>query len=68
MSDNTAILAGFTKEIEFSLGPHDMHCFIHPDAEIDDRFKAYDADACEWIMVNGWHVTDLCVIENNPNT
>ena len=54
MSDNTAILAGFTKEILATSDYHELHLFVQPDADLDDRFKAYDSDNCEFIYVNGW--------------
>jgi len=55
MSDNTAILAGFTREILASAdGGCELHLFVQPDADLDGRFKAYDADECEFIAVNGW--------------
>lgn len=54
MSDNTAILAGFTRELLGDGGPHTLHLFVKPDTCLDDTFKAYDADNCEFITVNGW--------------
>lgn len=55
MSDNTAILAGYTREIIASAGDiFDLHLFVKPDADLGDVFPAYDADACTFIRVNGW--------------
>lgn len=56
MSDNTALLAGFTKPIlAFSQnGEYELNLWVHPDADLEDRFKAYDRDECEFIIVNGW--------------
>lgn len=54
MSDNTAIMAGYTREVEASCAMHDLHLFVMPGTDYDDTFKAYDADQCEWINVNGW--------------
>ena len=54
MSDNTAILAGYTKEVIASNHAYDLHLFVKPDCDFDDTFKAYDADNCEFIRVNGW--------------
>ena len=59
MSDNTAILAGYTKEISVVSGPYDLHLWVKPDADFDSRFKAYDADECEYIHVNGWLIEDI---------
>lgn len=57
MSDNTAILAGFTRELLAEGGPYSLHLFVTPDTDLDGTFKAYDADNCEWIKVNGWLFT-----------
>jgi hypothetical protein len=54
MSDNTAILAGFTRELLAEGGAYSLHLFTRPDADLDGTFKAYDADECEFIRVNGW--------------
>ena len=54
MSDNTAILAGYTKEVIASNQTYDLHLFVKPDCDFDDTFEAYDADNCEFIRVNGW--------------
>ena len=54
MSDNTAILAGFTIEVMASNAAHDIHLFIKPGTDLGERFKAYDADECEFVFVNGW--------------
>lgn len=54
MSDNTAILAGFTRELIGASSECELHIFVKPDADLDDQFKAYDADSCEFIIVRGW--------------
>lgn len=67
MSDNTAILAGYTKEVMVEHGIGELHLFVKPDTDFDGRFKAYDADNCEWIMVNGWMCHDVSSIEEWGN-
>ena len=54
MSDNTAILAGYTDEVIGDCEVATLHLFIKPDTDLDSTFKAYDADNCEWINNNGW--------------
>ncbi len=54
MSDNTAILAGYTKEWLADCDVANMHIFAKPDEDFDSRFRAYDADNCEWVFINGW--------------
>ena len=56
MTDNVAVLDGFTKEImayTHSLGP-DLHLMVRPDDHLDGRFRAWCCDEQEYIMVNGW--------------
>ena len=54
MSDNTAILAGFTRELIGASSECELHIFVKPDADLDGQFRAYDADNCEWVCINGW--------------
>lgn len=54
MSDNSAILAGYTRELIGASTEYELHIFVKPGTDLDDRFKAYDADECEFIYVNGW--------------
>ena len=58
MSDNHAILAGFTKEYiaESGIGP-DIHIFAQPEDPLDCVSTVYDADNCEFISLNCWHFT-----------
>lgn len=57
MSDNTAILSGYTREVLAEGGAYSLHLFIRPDADLDGTFEAYNADECEFIRVNGWLFT-----------
>lgn len=54
MSDNTAILAGYTRELLAEYQEGEMHVFVKPDADLDGVIRAYDADNCEWVRLNGW--------------
>ena len=60
MSDNVAILDGFTREVVASNDEMDLYLLVKPDAELDGAFKAWDTDNQEFIRVNGW----LFSIEN----
>jgi len=66
MSDNTAILAGFTQEFIVTGGGEDRHIFVKPNADTDSIFKAYDADNCEFINVIGWNVSFQRIIDTYP--
>ena len=57
MSDNTAILEGFTEDTMAFSDNVDLHILIRPGTDLDDRFKAWDCDEQEWIRVNGWLFT-----------
>lgn len=54
MSDNVAILDGFTREVVASNGEMDLYLLVKPDADLGDTFKAWDTDNQEFIRVNGW--------------
>jgi hypothetical protein len=57
MSDNAAVLEGYTLELMAYAPMFDLHLSVKPDTDLDDRFRAWDHDAQEWIMVNGWMAT-----------
>lgn len=54
MSDNVAVLAGFTKELYASCATCDTYVLIKPDTDLDSRFKAWDMDQQEFFYINGW--------------
>ena len=57
MSDNVAVLNGFTREVIASNGEYDLYLLVRPDTDFDSTFKAWDTDNQEWIRVNGWLFT-----------
>ncbi len=54
MSDNTAILEGYTREVVAIGGGTDLYLLVKPDTDFGDTFKAWDTDSQEFIRVNGW--------------
>lgn len=54
MSDNTAVLDGYTKEIHASSACLDLYLLVRPDTDLDSEFKAWDMDNQEYIKVRGW--------------
>lgn len=56
MTDNIATCAGFTRYIIAEAGALDLYLMVKPNVDFDSRFKAWDTDKQEWIMVNGWNV------------
>ena len=54
MTDNGAVLEGFTKEVEANCAQCTLYLLVKPETDLDSRFKAWDTDAQEWIFVNGW--------------
>ena len=54
MSDNAAVMEGYTREIVLHCAEHSLYLLIKPDTDLDSRFRAYDTDMQEWIAVNGW--------------
>lgn len=55
MTDNVAVLDGFTEEVWASNDQGvDLYLLVKPGTDMDDSFKAWDMDAQEYIRVNGW--------------
>lgn len=54
MSDNVAMLDGFTVEYIASTEGADYHILVEPHADLDDVFRAYDCDRQEYVRVRGW--------------
>ena len=57
MSDNVAILEGFTQEVVASCSATDLYLLIKPGTDLDSTFRAWDTDEQEFITVNGWLFT-----------
>lgn len=57
MTDNVAVIQGYTKEIIAECGAATLYLLIKPDTDLDSRFRAWDTDMQEFIMVNGWLAT-----------
>lgn len=49
-----AALIGFTRKIFVSDGSTDLTLYVHPETDLDGRFKAICADEGDMIRVNGW--------------
>jgi hypothetical protein len=54
MTDNVAVLEGYTREVHGSSSEHELFLLVRPSTCLDDRFRAWDMDNQEWLMVNGW--------------
>lgn len=67
MTDNIAILQGYTKEVLLDGSIYTLNALVKPDADLGDRFKAWDMDEQEFIWVNGW-LFDSEVIEPSKPT
>lgn len=57
MTDNVAVLAGYTKEVDTNSGTLDLHLLIMPGTDTDDTFKVWDMDEQAFVLVNGWLFT-----------
>ncbi len=54
MTDNVAVLQGFTKEVTAENHAFYLHLLVKPETDFDGRFRAWDCDEQEFITVNGW--------------
>jgi len=66
MTDNVAVLAGFTREVFATASEYDLHLLVKPDADLDGTFRAWDCDEQEWLSVNGWNFNINDVDWSNP--
>lgn len=62
MTDNVAILAGYTEEIVAYSAQYEFYLLVKPGDDLDGVFKAWDMDNQEWVHLNGW----LYTIEEVP--
>jgi len=54
MTDNIAILDGYTQAVEAEYDDGTLYLLVKPDTDFDSTFKAWDTDEQEYIYVNGW--------------
>jgi hypothetical protein len=54
MTDNVAVLDGYTKELFGTSDGPDLNILVRPDSDLDGSFVAWDMDGQEYIVVNGW--------------
>lgn len=54
MTDNIAVLAGYTREVWGSSQEFEGPLLIKPDTCLDSTFKAWDMDNQEYLLINGW--------------
>ncbi len=61
MTDNVAVLEGYTKEVVAESFEHTLYLLVKPDTDFGERFMAWDTDEQEWVYVNGWNfvITDV---------
>jgi len=67
MTDNIAVLQGFTREVQADSDACTLYLLIRPDTDLDSRFKAWDMDGQEFIFVNGWlFITEDAELTTKP--
>jgi hypothetical protein len=54
MTDNVAILAGYTREIFGDCPEYSLVLLVKPETDLDGTFRAWCVDGQEFIHVNGW--------------
>lgn len=58
-NDNTAVRLGFTEHKLIDIGGSSFAALCHPETDFDGRFKCFDTDNQEWIIVNGWMADNI---------
>ena len=54
MTDNVAILEGYTEEVYGEFEGMDLHFLVKKGTDLDQRFKVWDMDTQKFTQVNGW--------------
>ena len=54
MTSRDVINAGYTLQLELHNHEYFMCVLTNPGADLDGKFRAWDIDEQEWIVVNGW--------------
>lgn len=54
MTDNVAVLQGFTLEVVAESDIGILFLLVKPGTAYDDVFRAWDTDAQEFVNLNGW--------------
>jgi len=65
MTDNVAVMRGYTRHVEIDIGGSSFAALIKPEADLDGTFRAFDTDNQEWIAVNGWLAESIEDIPDN---
>ena len=50
-----AVLAGHTQEITAIADAQELYLLVKPGTDFDGTFRAWDTDAQEFVLVNGWN-------------
>lgn len=60
MSDNEAVMMGFTREMRAEAKPgmyagsEELFLLVKPNTDLNSTFKAWNTDDQEWVIVEGW--------------
>jgi hypothetical protein len=54
MTDNIAVLQGYTEEVVADNASYTFFLMIKPDTDLDSTFTAWNTDDQEYIRINGW--------------
>jgi hypothetical protein len=57
MTDNIAVLQGFTQEVVADSDSYTLYLLVRPDTDFDSTFEAWDTDSQEYLRINGWLFT-----------
>lgn len=57
MTDNIAVLQGYTEEVVADSDSYTFFLLIKPDTDLDSTFVAWNTDDQEYIRINGWMFT-----------
>lgn len=54
MTDNVAVVEGYTEEVFADTNDGPRHFLVKPGTDLGERFRAWDMDLQQFSMVYGW--------------
>lgn len=54
MTDNVAILEGYTREVHGTAPEMECNFLVKPDQDLSQQFRAWNMHDQEWVIVFGW--------------
>lgn len=54
-----AMAKGYTQQVMLTLGDDYFEALVKPSTDFDSTFRCYDVDNSQWLLVNGWMLSEV---------